>query len=90
MTELTGQKDPIGDLQELGDPEFLAHWAAIRNSLAHTPEGEAGHREIKRQYDAVTVEYRRRIDGGRAETNPDYCRHDDGLGGSKVLTVLGG
>jgi hypothetical protein len=72
MTELTGQKDRIGDLQELGDPEFLAHWAAVRNRLARTPEGEAGHREIKRQYDAVTLEYRRRIDGGLAETNPDY------------------
>lgn len=72
MTELTGQKGRISDLRQLGDPEFFAYWAAIRNRLARTPEGEAGHREIKRQYDAATVEYRRRIGGGLAETNPDY------------------
>jgi hypothetical protein len=51
------------NLQELSDPEFFAHWAAVRNRLFGTPKGKPGHCEIKRRYDAVTAEYRRRIDG---------------------------
>jgi hypothetical protein len=51
------------DLRELSDPEFFAHWAAVRNRLCGTPEGKLGHYEIKRRYDAVTTEYQRRIDG---------------------------
>lgn len=52
-----------GDLRELSDPEFFAHWAAVRNRLFRAPKGEPGHYEVKRRYDAVTAEYQRRIDG---------------------------
>lgn len=63
MTELSGQKDRTGDLRELSDPEFFAQWAAVRNRLFSVPDGKLGHSEIKRQYEAVAAEYRRRIDG---------------------------
>jgi hypothetical protein len=66
---LSGQKDGNGDLQELGDPEFFAHWAAVRERLIRTPKDSPGHPEVKRQYDAVTAEYYRRIDGGLAVTD---------------------
>jgi hypothetical protein len=49
------------DLQELSDPEFFAHWAAIRTRLFRTPKGKPGHPQIKARYDAVTAEYRRRL-----------------------------
>jgi hypothetical protein len=71
MTELTGQKDRAGDLRELSDPEFFTHWAAVRNRLARTPEGDPGRNQVKRQYEAVITEYRRRIDGGLAVTDAD-------------------
>ena len=49
------------DLQELSDPEFFAHWAAVRDGLFRTPKGKPGHPEIKARYDAVAAEYRRRL-----------------------------
>jgi hypothetical protein len=49
------------DLRELSDPEFFVHWAAVRNRLFRTPMGKPGHCEIKRRYDAVAAEYRRRL-----------------------------
>jgi hypothetical protein len=66
MTELPGQEDRTGDLRELSDPEFFTQWAAARNRLFITPKGKPEHSEIKRWYDAVAAEYRRRIDGGLA------------------------
>jgi hypothetical protein len=48
-------------LRELSDPEFFAHWAAVRDRLSRTPQGKPGHPEIKARYDAVTDEYRRRL-----------------------------
>lgn len=48
------------NLQELSDPEFFAHWAAVRNRLLGTPKGKPGHCEVKRRYNAVAAEYRRR------------------------------
>lgn len=66
MIEPTQQKDRAGDLQKLSDPEFFTRWAAVRASLVLTPESEPRHYEIKSQYDAMKVEYRRRIDGGTA------------------------
>ena len=51
------------ELREMNDPEFFAHWAAIRNRLIVTPTGSSKHSEAKRRYDAVTAEYRRRIGG---------------------------
>jgi hypothetical protein len=66
MIEPTQQKDRAGDLRKLSDPEFFTRWAAVRTRLVLTPESEPRHYEIKRQYDAMKVEYRRRIDGGLA------------------------
>ena len=63
MTEMPGQKERAGDLQELSDPEFFAQWAVVRNSLFSVSKGEPGYCEVKRRYEAVAAEYRRRIDG---------------------------
>jgi hypothetical protein len=49
------------DLQELSDPEFFAHWAAVRTRLFRTRKGKPGHSELRRRYDAVAAEYRRRL-----------------------------
>jgi hypothetical protein len=51
------------NLRKLSDPEFFAHWAAVRSRLFSTPKGKPGHGEARRRYDAVTAEYRRRING---------------------------
>jgi len=61
MTERSGQKDRTGDLRELSDPEFFAQWAAVRNRLFSIPKGKPEHCEIKRRYDAMAAEYRRRM-----------------------------
>jgi hypothetical protein len=66
----TGQS-PVSeacDLRELTDPEFFAHWAAVRNRLFGTPKGRPGHGEIKGRYDAMAAEYRRRL--APRETSP--------------------
>jgi len=36
----------------------------MRNRLALTRTGSTEHAEIKRRYDDVAAEYRRRVDGG--------------------------
>lgn len=63
MTEPSSQKERNGDLRELSDPEFFTQWADVRNRLSCTPKGKPGHYEVKRRYDVMSVEYRRRIDG---------------------------
>jgi hypothetical protein len=59
----------IQNLRELDDPTFLAHWAAARNQLALTRASSPEFPEIKRRYEAMADEFRRRIDaepnGGR-------------------------
>ena len=50
------------NLQELDDPTFFAHWAAVRHRLALTPQSSPSYSEIKRRYDAVLSEYWRRLD----------------------------
>jgi hypothetical protein len=62
VTDKPGQEDETARLRKLGDPEFFTRWAAIRVSLAYAP----GDAEVKRRYDAVKEEFRRRIDGGLA------------------------
>jgi hypothetical protein len=59
MSQQSRPEHRDGDLRKLSDPEFFAHWAATRNRLVQNPHGE-----IKREYDAVAAEYRRRVDGG--------------------------
>jgi hypothetical protein len=68
MTELSEQENRDGDLRELTDPEFFAHWVVVRNRLILTPAGSTERPEVKRRYDAVLAEYRRRIDGGMAQS----------------------
>ena len=68
MTELSGQEDKDGDLREMTDPEFFAYWAVVRNRLILTPTTSTEHREIKRRYDIVLAEYRRRVNGGMTRT----------------------
>ena len=49
------------DLGEMSDPALITHWAAVRSELALTPRDSPRHGEIKRAYDLVLAEYRRRI-----------------------------
>jgi hypothetical protein len=56
------QEDESAHLRELGDPEFFTHWATVRARLFQSPEDA----EVKRRYDTVKAEFRRRIDGGLA------------------------
>lgn len=49
------------DLREMGDPEFFRHWADLRYRIA--VDGKSASRDLKRRYEAASVEYRRRIDG---------------------------
>jgi hypothetical protein len=51
------------NLQKLDDPAFFRYWATVRNQLALTPQSSPNHAEIKRRYNAVVSEYRRRMDG---------------------------
>ena len=62
MTESSRQKDRTAELANLSDPEFFIEWAAVRNRLFRIPSGKPEHGDIKRGYDAVVAEYRRRID----------------------------
>jgi hypothetical protein len=66
------------DLQELSDPEFFTHWAAVRNFLSLTPAGKPEHSEVKHQYDAVAAEYRRRMDGAQREPISFDCWREQG------------
>lgn len=43
-------------LTGLSDPELIARWAALRTRLVYKDAG------VKAEYDAVVVEYRRRIE----------------------------
>jgi hypothetical protein len=71
MTEPPGQKDWTSDLRRLGDPEFFAQWAAVRNLLFYIPTGNPEYSGIKLRYRALTAEYHRRIGGGLSEPNQD-------------------
>ena len=63
MSESQGAKGQATRLRELGDPEFMAQWAALRSSLFFTPKHEPWYPKLKRRYDDAAVEYRRRMDG---------------------------
>jgi hypothetical protein len=53
-----------GYLGGLPDPAFFALWATVRDWLAYTPAGKPCHSELKRLYDAVSAEFRQRLEGG--------------------------
>jgi hypothetical protein len=44
-------------------------WSAVRDWLAYTPAGKPGHAEFKHLYDAVSAEFRHRLDGRRARAS---------------------
>jgi hypothetical protein len=56
---ITIEGDATKRLAALPDPELIALWAELRTRLAYKTEGYAG---VKAEYDAVAVEYRRRIE----------------------------
>jgi hypothetical protein len=60
-----GPEKAASDLRKLSDPEFIAHWAAVRHRLvvSHTHDPERAG--IQRRYDDVLAEYRRRMEGRR-------------------------
>jgi hypothetical protein len=66
MTESQVPKDHTARFQELGDPEFMTRWALLRSSLFFLPRKEPQYPELKRQYDAAALEFRRRMNGGLA------------------------
>jgi hypothetical protein len=68
MTEQSGQDNRDSELWQMTDPEFFAHWAAVRNRLTRTTADSPQRSEIKLRYSAVLAEYRRRIDVGIALT----------------------
>ena len=51
-------------LTELDDPEFFRHWATLRQRIA--VDGKSVPCALKREYAAVSAEYRRRIAGDRS------------------------
>jgi hypothetical protein len=59
--DITDEGDITTRLAALSDPELIARWASLRARLAYKTDPR--HDEVKREYDAVVVEYRRRIDG---------------------------
>jgi hypothetical protein len=52
-----------GSIRELDDPEFFTQWSLTRQRLVETPKGKPEHCELKRRYDALLDEYRRRTYG---------------------------
>jgi hypothetical protein len=65
MQSADADADPFSHLRGLDDPALIVYWAAVRTRLALTPKSSPDHAEIKRQYDDVADEYRRRMDGAR-------------------------
>jgi hypothetical protein len=55
------QKDQ--DLTKLDDPKFFRHWSELRRRIALS--GKKVPDDLKREYDAVSAEYRRRVNGGQ-------------------------
>jgi hypothetical protein len=51
------------NLTELGDPEFCRHWSELRQRIALS--GKTVPQDLKREYAAVSAEYRRRVSGAR-------------------------
>jgi hypothetical protein len=62
------EQDASG-LQGISDPELMTRYTAARTRLALTPAGKPGHGEVKRAYDALLAEYRRRMDEARRYVN---------------------
>ena len=58
---LPARKDQ--NLTKLGDPEFFRYWAELRQRIA--VNGKKVSQDLKREYAAVSAEYRRLIGQGR-------------------------
>jgi hypothetical protein len=61
----TDMEQDVGGLQGISDPDLMTRYTAVRTRLALTPVGKPGHGEVKRSYDALLAEYRRRMDEAR-------------------------
>jgi hypothetical protein len=66
MREIDVQGEVCRRLRELGDPEFITRWAILRYSLFFIATERPEYAEIKHEYDAAAIEYRRRMNGGLA------------------------
>jgi hypothetical protein len=55
--------------QGLADPAFFTLWSAVRDWLAYTPAGKPGHAAFKHLNDAVSAEFRQRLDGSPARAS---------------------
>jgi hypothetical protein len=51
----------VRELQELDDPQFFTHWSKLRHQIFYC--GKFVPSSLKKEYAAVSAEYRRRIDG---------------------------
>jgi hypothetical protein len=61
-----------GRLRELGDPQFITWWAALRYSLFFIAKDRPEYADTKHLYDMAAVEFRRRINGGLAVARPNH------------------
>ena len=62
-TQATTDSETVSDIRALDDPEFFRHWSALRQRVALS--GKTVPSDLKREYAAVSAEYRRRVDGGQ-------------------------
>lgn len=60
-TRATTDSEPASDIPALDDPEFFRHWSALRQRIALS--GKTVPHDLKREYAAVSAEYRRRVEG---------------------------
>jgi hypothetical protein len=57
----TPGNQPAGVMRDLDDPQFISYWSALRLRIALS--GKTVPVDLKREYAAVSAEYRRRIEG---------------------------
>ncbi len=57
---ITPDSEPAGDIRDLADPQLIRHWSALRQRIALSGKTVPG--DLKREYAAVSAEYRRRIE----------------------------
>jgi hypothetical protein len=62
-TRATTDNESASAIRALGDPEFFRHWSALRQRIALS--GKSVPDDLKREYDTVSAEYRRRVDDDR-------------------------
>jgi len=63
----TTEGDTTKQLAALQDPELIARWAALRTRMPFRSDPD--YPDLKAEYDALVVEYRRRITGHPPEVD---------------------